>query len=177
MINLIQKYFNQSSKIIAATLLAALFVTFLLQIFSRYVLNSPFGWTLELCRILWVWIVFFCCAFLVQEKDHVKFNLIYSASSNKAKFIMSIVSCLAIVAIMGWALLPTMDYIDWMKMRKTSTVRLPITGEKIKLSYVFSIYGIFMISLIAHYIWKLRKIIQKGPENSDQNKLRSVIKY
>lgn len=177
MINLIQKYFNQSSKIIAATLLAALFVTFLLQIFSRYVLNSPFGWTLELCRILWVWIVFFCCAFLVQEKDHVKFNLIYSASSNKAKFIMSIVSCLSIVAIMGWALLPTMDYIDWMKMRKTSTVRFPITGEKIKLSYVFSIYGIFMISLIVHYIWKLKKIIQKGPENSDQNKLRSVIKY
>jgi TRAP-type C4-dicarboxylate transport system permease small subunit len=177
LINLIQKYFNQSSKIIAATLLAALFVTFLLQIFSRYVLNSPFGWTLELCRILWVWIVFFCCAFLVQEKDHVKFNLIYSASSNKSKFIMSIVSCLAIVAIMGWALLPTMDYIDWMKMRKTSTVRLPITGEKIKLSYVFSIYGIFMISLIVHYIWKLKKIIQKGPENSDQNKLRSVIKY
>ena len=177
MINLIQKYFNQSSKIIAATLLAALFVTFLLQIFSRYVLNSPFGWTLELCRILWVWIVFFCCAFLVQEKDHVKFNLIYSASSNKSKFIMSIVSCLAIVAIMGWALLPTMDYIDWMKMRKTSTVRFPITGEKIKLSYVFSIYGIFMISLIVHYIWKLKKIIQKGPENSDQNKLRSVIKY
>jgi TRAP-type C4-dicarboxylate transport system permease small subunit len=177
LINLIQKYFNQSSKIIAATLLAALFVTFLLQIFSRYVLNSPFGWTLELCRILWVWIVFFCCAFLVQEKDHVKFNLIYSASSNKAKFIMSIVSCLSIVAIMGWALLPTMDYIDWMKMRKTSTVRFPITGEKIKLSYVFSIYGIFMISLIAHYIWKLKKIIQKGSENSDQNKLRSVIKY
>ena len=45
-------------------------MTHLLQIFSRYVLNSPFGWTLELCRILWVWIVFFCCAFLVQEKDY-----------------------------------------------------------------------------------------------------------
>ena len=34
-----------------------------------------------------------------------------------------------------------------------------------------------MISLIVHYILKLKKIIQKGPENSDQNKLRSVIKY
>jgi len=158
-------------------LLAALFLTFLLQIFSRYVLNSPFGWTLELCRILWVWIVFFCCAFLVQEKDHVKFNLIYSASSNKAKFIMSIISCFAIIMIMGWALLPTVDYIDWMKMRKTSTVRFPITGEKIKLSYIFSIYGIFMISLIVNYIWKLKKIIQNGPENSDQNKLRSVVRY
>lgn len=172
-----EKRFNQITKIIAATLLAALFITFLLQIFSRYVLNSPFGWTLELCRILWVWIVFFCCAFLVQEKDHVKFNLIYSASSNRSKFIMSIISCLAIILILGWALLPTFDYIDWMKMRKTSTVRIPITGEKIRLSYIFSIYGIFMISVIIFYLWKLKNLIHRGPEDQDKNKLRSVIKY
>ena len=177
MISLFEKRFNQITKIIAATLLAALFITFLLQIFSRYVLNSPFGWTLELCRILWVWIVFFCCAFLVQEKDHVKFNLIYSASSNKSKFIMSIISCLAIILILGWALLPTFDYIDWMKMRKTSTVRIPITGEKIRLSYIFSIYGIFMISVIIFYLCKLKNLIQRGPEDQDKNKLRSVIKY
>jgi C4-dicarboxylate transporter DctQ subunit len=179
LIKLIQKYFNQTSKIIAATLLAALFVTFLIQIFSRYVLNSPFGWTLELCRILWVWIVFFCCAFLVREKDHVKFNLIYSGSSNKSKYIMSIISCLAIILIMGWALLPTFDYIDWMKMRKTSTVRFPLTGEKIKLSYIFSIYGVFMVSLILYYIWKLKGIIKNGPTNSDneKDKLRSIVKY
>ena len=64
-------------------------------------------------------------------------------------------------------------------MRKTSTVKFPITGQKIKLSYIFSIYGIFMISLIGYYIWKLKNIIQKGPEDSDQNqsKLRTIIKY
>jgi len=89
LISLFQKQFNRIAKIIAATLLAALFITFLLQIFSRYVLNSPFGWTLELCRILWVWIVFFCCAFLVREKDHVRFNLLYSGSSKKTKFVMN----------------------------------------------------------------------------------------
>ena len=179
MISLFQKQFNRIAKIIAATLLAALFITFLLQIFSRYVLNSPFGWTLELCRILWVWIVFFCCAFLVREKDHVRFNLLYSGSSKKAKFVMKIISCLAIILIFGYALIPTLDYIDWMKMRKTSTVKFPITGQKIKLSYIFSIYGIFMISLIGYYIWKLKNIIQKGPEDQDQNqsKLRTIIKY
>ena len=175
--NLFQKQINEIIKIIAATMLAALFITFLLQIFSRYVLNSPFGWTLELCRILWVWIVFFCCAFLVKEKDHVKFNLLYSSSSNKAKFIMSIISCLAIVVIIGWALIPTIDYIDWMKMRKTSTVRFPLTGEKIRLNYIFSIYGIFMISVIGYYIWKLKNLIQNGPEENDKSKLRTIIKY
>jgi len=90
---------------------------------------------------------------------------------------MSIISCLAIILILGWALLPTVDYIDWMKMRKTSTVRIPITGEKIRLSYIFSIYGIFMISVIIFYLWKLKNLIQRGPEDQDKNKLRSVIKY
>ena len=58
--------------------------------------------------------------------------LIYSSSSFKARYIMSIVfRAIAIVLIMGWALLPTIDYIDWMKIRKTATVKIPFTGEKI----------------------------------------------
>ena len=179
MINSFQKQLNRIARTIAATLLAALFITFLLQIFSRYVLQAPFGWTLELCRILWVWIVFFGSAFLVQEKDHVKFNLIYSSSSFKARYIMSIVSAIAIVLIMGWALLPTIDYIDWMKIRKTATVKIPFTGEKIPLSYIFSVYGIFMLSIIIFYLLKVVKIFKNGPSDFDKskNKLRTVIKY
>jgi len=179
LINLFQKHVNRIARTIAATLLAALFITFLLQIFSRYVLHSPFGWTLELCRILWVWIVFLGSAFLVQEKDHVTFNLIYSSSSFKARYIMSIVTAVALVLIMGWALLPTIDYIDWMKIRKTATVKFPLTGDKIPLSYVFSVYGIFMISIIIFYLFKFIKILKNGPSEFDQSKskLRTIVKY
>ena len=59
------KWLQKTSNFIIASMLAVLFFTFLLQIFSRYILRSPFGWTLELCLILWVWIVFFGCAFVV----------------------------------------------------------------------------------------------------------------
>ena len=41
-----------------AAMLAAIFLTFVLQIFSRYVMSTPFGWTLEVCLTLWVWLVF-----------------------------------------------------------------------------------------------------------------------
>ena len=154
-----QKQFNRIVKIIAATLLAALFITFLLQIFSRYVLNSPFGWTLELCRILWVWIVFFGCAFVVKEKDHVTFDILYYATSLKTRYVFSIISALAIIFIMGWSFLPTLDYIDWMKMRKTTTVKIPFLGNKIPLKYIFSIYGIFLLSIIIQYAWKIKKLL------------------
>jgi C4-dicarboxylate transporter DctQ subunit len=73
-------------------MLAAMFVTFLLQIFSRYVLASPFGWTLELCLILWVWIVFFGCAFLVKDVNHVTFDILYLAAPVKIQRFFALVS-------------------------------------------------------------------------------------
>ena len=73
--------------------------------------------------------------------------------------ILSILSALAIVVIMGWSLLPTLDYIDWMKMRKTTTVKIPFFGNKIPLKYIFSIYGIFLLSIIIQYAWKIKKLL------------------
>ncbi len=71
--------------------MAAMFVTFILQIAVRYVVGSewfaarlghvidasPFGWTLEFCLVLWVWIVFWGNAFIVRERDHVTFDILY----------------------------------------------------------------------------------------------------
>ena len=71
---------------------AAMFCTFLLQIFSRYVLQAPFGWTLELCLILWVWIVFFGNAFLVRERDHVTFDIFYLAARGRLRQILALIA-------------------------------------------------------------------------------------
>jgi len=141
-------------------MLAALFITFLLQIFSRYVLNSPFGWTLELCLILWLWIVFFGCSFIVRDRDHVTFDILYYAVPRKIRYFFSLVSILGLILIMSWAFLPTIDYIDWMKMRKTTTVEIPFLGNKIPLKYIFSIYGIILLSIIIQYAWKIKKLLK-----------------
>jgi len=149
-------------------MLAVLFFTFLFQIFSRYVLRSPFGWTLELCLILWVWIVFFGCAFIVRDRDHVTFDIFYYATPKKVQLVLSIISAIGVILIMGYSFLPTIDYIDWMKMRKTTTVKIPFTGDKIPLKYIFSIYGIFLLSVIFQYIWKLKNLLTKGLPDKDR---------
>jgi|TARA_B000000557_G_scaffold206357_1_gene171957 C4-dicarboxylate transporter DctQ subunit len=69
---------------------------------------------------------------------------------------------------MSWAILPTFDYIDWMKIRKTTTVKIPILGNKIPLSYIFSIYGIFMVSVIIQYLIKLVRIFKFGLPDQDR---------
>ena len=154
------KWLQKTSNFLTASMLAVLFFTFLFQIFSRYVLRSPFGWTLELCLILWLWIVFFGCSFAVRDQDHVKFDIFYYATPKKVQLIFSIISAIGVIIIMGYSFLPTIDYIDWMKMRKTTTVK--IFNNKIPLSYIFSVYGIFLLSVILQYICKLINLMKSG---------------
>ena len=160
------KWFSRLAEAIAGGLLAAIFLTFLLQIALRY-LFTPAGWTLELIGILWVWVIFFSCAFVVREQDHVKFDIIYLSVPRRVRKIMSLISAAAIVIAMLYTFLPTWDYIEWMKIRKTSTVRNPFTGNKIPLRDVFSVYAVFMIAVAARYAWLFVDVLRNGPPKTE----------
>lgn len=170
------KWITRGTEFIAATMLAAMFITFLLQIFSRYILLTPFGWTLELCLVLWVWIVFFGCAFLVREEHHVTFDIFYLAASRRTQRALALISAAAIAIGMAWAFLPTWDYIDWMKIRKTSTVINPFTDQKIPMRTIFSIYAVFMLAVIARYLWLFFNTFRDGAPESDKGELQSAVR-
>jgi TRAP-type C4-dicarboxylate transport system permease small subunit len=48
-----------------------MFVSVLIQIFFRYVLQSPLTWTEEASRYSFIWIVLLGAAFAVRKKEHV----------------------------------------------------------------------------------------------------------
>ena len=96
------------------------------------------------------------------------FDIFYFATPKKVQLIFSIISAIGIILIMGLSFLPTIDYIDWMKMRSTTTVKDSIIGKKIPLNIIFSVYGIFLISLIIRYVWKLFQLIRFGLPDRDR---------
>ncbi|WP_170387986.1 TRAP transporter small permease [Ruegeria atlantica] len=160
------KGFSRLTEAIAGGMLAAIFLIFLLQILLRYFF-TPAGWTLELIGILWVWVIFFSCAFIVRERDHVKFDIIYLSVPMRVRQVFAMLAAAAIVVGMLYSFLPTWDYIDWMKIRKTSTVRNPFSGEKIPLRTVFSIYAVFMLVVAARYGWLFFDIMRNGPPKTE----------
>jgi C4-dicarboxylate transporter DctQ subunit len=160
------KGFSRLTEAIAGGMLAAIFLIFLLQIALRY-LFTPAGWTLELIGILWVWVIFFSCAFVVRERDHVKFDILYLAAPRRVRQVFALIGAAAIVIGMLYTFLPTWDYIEWMKIRKTSTVRNPLTGNKIPLRDVFSIYAVFMLAVAARYGWMFANILRNGPPKTE----------
>lgn len=167
------KGFSRLTEAIAGGMLAAIFLIFLLQILLRYFF-TPAGWTLELIGILWVWVIFFSCAFIVRERDHVKFDIIYLSVPRRVRQVFAMLAAAAIVVGMLYSFLPTWDYIDWMKIRKTATVRNPFSGEKIPLRTVFLIYAVFMLVVAARYAWLFFDILRNGPPKTE---LEMVVGY
>lgn len=140
---------------VAVILLTAMFATFIVQIVSRYALNAPVGWTVELCTTLWLWTVFWGSAFCLDDRDHVKFDVVYLAMNQRVRRIMALGAALAIAGGMLAALPASIDYITFYKIKKSAVLR-------IRLDYVFSIYGVFAVAVVTRYLWRAWSLMRGG---------------
>jgi len=147
------RFLRARAENVAVGMLAALFLTFLLQIFARYVLQSPLGWTVEACLTIWLWLVFWGCAFCLRDEDHIRFDVIYLAAKPKLQRLFALTSAVAIIVGIGAALPDTIDYITFYKIKKSSILR-------IRLDYVFSIYAVFAVAVIAAYALRVFAILR-----------------
>ncbi len=148
-------WLHKGAEGVAAAMLAAMFLTFILQIFSRYILVSPIGWTLELCLTLWVWIVFWGNAFVVRHKDHVTFDVLYLSVRPGLRRIFALITSAAIAIGFAISLYPTWDYIDFLKIKKSAILAIP-------LNLVFSIYAVFVIAVVLTYAYRFFLVVRHG---------------
>ncbi|MDG4718775.1 MULTISPECIES: TRAP transporter small permease [Thalassospira] len=145
--------FKKGAEFIAVALFIAMFGTFLLQIFARYVLNSPLGWTVEICIILYIWLVFWTSAFLLREHDHVSFNMLFLAAPVRGRRVMAILGlgCIAAAFIAGFPVI--VDYVMFMRIEKA-----PVT--RITLDYVYAIFPVFIVALIIRSLISLWRLMR-----------------
>ena len=174
MFETILKRISRVAEFIAAMLLAAIFLIFLLQIFTRYAPKiawlmpilpihdwmmalEPIGWTVNLISLLWVWLIFFGCAFFVRESDHVAFDVVFQALSRSWQRYLAMTTALIMVVAMLYSFGPTWDAIfgsRLMELKKIQTLRVPITGDKIPIKWLFASYVLLMIVITLRYLWR-----------------------
>jgi TRAP-type C4-dicarboxylate transport system permease small subunit len=148
---------------IAALMLGGMFLVFLIQIIARYVFNAPVSWTLEACLTLWLWLVFWGGAFVLSEKDHVRFDILYDSVGRRTRRIFALVSAIAIGGGFLAALPATWSYIDFYQIKRSAVLG-------IRLDIVFSIYGVFAIVLIVRYLWRAVLLLRGADPNGLDNR-------
>jgi len=117
------------------------------------VLRQPLGWTIEACLLAWLWIVFWGAAFLLDDHEHVRFDILYNHVTPRVRGFFAAVSAIAIIVAMIRAFPATVDFVSFMKIESTSLL-------KFRFDYVFSIYLIFSAVIILRYLWRLVSIIR-----------------
>lgn len=154
---------------IAAGMLAVMFVAFILQIVFRYFLNFPVGWTSELTVVLWLWLVLWGASFVVKESEEIRFDIITASVGPRARIAMGIVVALALVVLYGASIKPSFDYVAFMKVEKSSYL-------KIRMDWLFSIYLVFLVAVIARYLWLLGRLLRgRDPGAADITKAGSAL--
>ena len=151
---------------IAAALLAVVFVSFILQIAFRYLLGWPVGWTLEVSTLAWMWLVLWGAAFIVTERDDILFDILYSTVSERMRRGFTIVTGLALAAIFAISLPAVVDYVTFMRVERASYIG-------VRLDYLFSIYVLFAVAVIARYLYRaLAALRGRTPTLMDPARLR-----
>lgn len=142
-------------------MLAVMFFAFLLQILFRYVLNWPTGWTNELSSVLWIWIVLWGAAFVLTEQEEMRFDLAYAAAGARARSVMFLVGAASLIFLYGVSFPSVVDYVAFMKVERSAYL-------KIRFDWLFSIYVIFVISIIARYLWLSWRVLRgTAPDEFD----------
>jgi len=150
---------------IAAALLAVMFAAFIIQIVFRYVFNFPVGWAAELTVATWLWLVLFGSAFVLGEKEEIRFDLIYSSVGPRTRIGMAMVSALALIVLYGASLKASFDYVCFLKVEKASYLR-------IRMDWMYSIYIVCLVAIIARYVWLLSRLLcGKDPQAGDVTKV------
>jgi len=131
---------------VIVALIAIMFISFLLQIGFRYLLNRPLGWTDEVTVLCWVWLVLWGAAFILSDKDEIRFDIVYGLVSARTQRAFTVISSLALVVLFVVSLPASWNYVLFMKREKSAYLGM-------RFDYLYSIYVIFSIACIVKHAW------------------------
>jgi C4-dicarboxylate transporter DctQ subunit len=129
---------------VLALLMAAMFVSFILQIVFRYVINLPVAWTEEVCVIGWLWGILWGAGFVTRNSEDVRFDMVYGLMPRRVKRVFTVVASAAIVVILAISLPGAWSYVSFMKVEKSASLA-------IRMDWMFSIYIAFVLATIARH--------------------------
>ena len=152
---------------VAAAMLAVMFAAFIIQVVFRYFFNFPVGWAAELSVVMWLWLVLWGAAFVLRDDEEIRFDLLSASVGRRARIMMGIVSGLALVVLYGVSLPATYSYVTFMKVEKASYL-------KVRMDWLFSIYILFLVAILARYLWRLSYLLRgREPDRTDPTQTSS----
>lgn len=146
---------KRGAELLAALLFAAMFGAFIIQVVSRYVFDDPVSWSLEICSITYVWIVFLVSATILTPREHITFDMLYATRSPRWKRGFAIFTSASILVIFTICLPTTIGYVMFSARNHSLILHIPM-------DIIYSCFAIFMIGAIVGSAIRLKRLLGKS---------------
>jgi C4-dicarboxylate transporter, DctQ subunit len=149
----IGQWLRRRAENVSVALLCVMFATFIVQIFARYVLNRPVGWSEEVIITTWLWTVLWGAAFVLRESEEIRFDIVYSAVSERTRRVFTVLTGAALVGLYAISLPAAYKYVSFMKVERSASLHVPM-------NWLYSVFIIFSVACIARYCWLTYRAIR-----------------
>jgi len=102
-----------------------------LQVIARYVLQIPIGWTEEVARFAFIWMVFLGIAITERQKAHFRITFVVDRFPGRARFALWLLGEILIFGALGWLLVESIRFVG-MGARQVSA------AMEMRLHYVYA---------------------------------------
>lgn len=141
---------RKAAQTLGGLMFLGLFGVFLVQIMARFGFNRPLPWTDELAVVLYLWVILWASAFMVPEREHVVFDLLWNSASLRVRRVMRIAGHLMIGGLAAVAIPASWDYVHF--MGREGTPVLGLSFEWVFLPFVFLLLALVWRSLLG--LWR-----------------------
>jgi TRAP-type C4-dicarboxylate transport system permease small subunit len=147
------RWLRRRAENVSVALLAIMFAAFILQIFYRYVLNDPLGWTEEVVITMWLWTVLWGAAFVLSEPEEIRFDIFYSNVSETSRRVLNVITGIVLILTYVLSLPAAYRYVSFMKVERSAYLHVPI-------NWMYSIFIIFSVACICRYCWLVYRALR-----------------
>ena len=126
-------------------------LTVLAQIASRYIFRAPFGWTDQLCRFLYVWIIMLGLPVLFHTKAVTAFDSLSSKLGKRQQDILHILVC-----VLSLAFAVCFAWFGWEFMIKKGGMMIPA----FKVIPYYAVYASLPICGVLLFVEMLLQLIE-----------------
>ena len=141
-------WFRKAANAVGGGLFLALFGVFVIQVTARFGFDRPLTWTDEAAVVLYVWIILWAAAFVVPEREHVVFDLVWNSVSQRARQAMQIAGNLLVGGLALCGIPASWDYVHFMNREGT-----PVLG--LSFMWVFLPFVLLLVALVVRSAWAI----------------------
>lgn len=132
--------------------LGVIFVSFIVNVVSRYIFNKPVNACYELCLAGLLWTLLLSAPYAVRKHNNVAFTLIYDKFGAKGQLILRLLGTAFLLFCLIRMFYPCMDWVLFMKRKRTAVL-------KIRYDVLYFPFVIFNVLTICHLLYDFIKDI------------------